>query len=37
MPKYRIYKRAGKKEETSQVNVQDLKKLKSFQLWKKNA
>ena len=37
LAKYRIYKRAGKKEETSQVNVEDLKKLKSFQLWKKNA
>ena len=37
LAKYRIYKRKGKKEETSQINVSDLKDLKSFQIWKKNA
>ncbi len=37
LAKYRIYKRKGKKEETSQINVDDLKVLKSFQIWKKNA
>jgi hypothetical protein len=35
LAKYRIYKRQGKKEETSQINVEDLKKLESFQLWPK--
>jgi hypothetical protein len=33
--KYRIYKRAGKSEEITQINIKDLKQLKSFQLWLK--
>ena len=33
--KYRIYKRAGMKEEITQVFVDDVKTLKSFQIWKK--
>jgi hypothetical protein len=33
--KYRIYKRAGTKEEITQISVKDLKKLKSYQLWEK--
>ena len=33
--KYRIYKRAGTKEEVTQVEVKELKKLKSFQIWEK--
>jgi len=33
--KYRIYKRAGTKEEVTQVELKEMKKLKSFQLWKK--
>jgi len=33
--KYRIYKRSGKPEEITQINVKDLKGLKSYQLWKK--
>ena len=35
--KYRVYKREGKKEEITQINIKDLKSLESFQLWKKNA
>lgn len=33
--KYRIYKRAGTKEEVTQVELKEIKKLKSFQLWNK--
>ena len=33
--KYRIYKRSGKPEEITQINVKDLKSLESYQLWKK--
>ena len=33
--KYRIYKRDGKKEEITQINIKDLKKLESYQLWEK--
>lgn len=33
--KYRIYKRAGMKEEITQILVDDIKNLKSFQIWKK--
>jgi len=33
--KYRIYKRAGKKEEITQINIKDLQKLESYQLWEK--
>lgn len=33
--KYRIYKRSDKHEQITQIHVDDLKKLKSFQLWKK--
>lgn len=33
--KYRIYKRAGMKEEITQVLVDDIKSLKSFQIWEK--
>lgn len=33
--KYKIYKRKGKKEEITQIGIEDLKELKSFQLWKK--
>jgi len=33
--KYRIYRRPDTKEEVSQVEIKELKKLKSFQLWKK--
>lgn len=33
--KYRIYKRADKKDEITQVKVDDIKHLKSFQIWKK--
>ena len=33
--KYRIYKRAGTKEEITQISAKDLKKLKSYQLWEK--
>jgi len=33
--KYRIYKRSGKPEEITQINVKDLKGLESYQLWKK--
>jgi len=33
--KYRIYKRSGKPEEITQINVKDLKDLKSYQVWKK--
>lgn len=35
--KYRVYKREGTKEEVTQVDIKDLKKLKSFHIWKKNA
>ena len=35
LAKYRIYRRKGHKEEITQVEVNDLKKLKSFQIWKK--
>ena len=33
--KYRIYKRDGKKEEITQINIKDLQKLESYQLWEK--
>jgi hypothetical protein len=33
--KYRIYKRAGEKDEITQIKVDDIKDLKSFQIWKK--
>jgi len=33
--KYRIYKRHGMPEEITQINSEDLKCLKSFQIWKK--
>lgn len=33
--KYRIYKRSGKPEEITQINVKDLKTLESYQVWKK--
>lgn len=33
--KYRIYKRSGKPEEITQINIKDLKSLESFQVWKK--
>lgn len=33
--KYRIYKRSGKLEEITQINVKDLKSLESCQVWKK--
>lgn len=33
--KYRIYKRSGKPEEITQINIKDLKGLESYQLWKK--
>ena len=33
--KYRIYKRADKKDEITQIKVDDIKSLKSFQIWKK--
>lgn len=33
--KYRIYRRPKTKEEVSQVELKELKKLKSFQIWKK--
>jgi hypothetical protein len=33
--KYRIYKRAGKKDEITQIHFKDLKKLESFQVWNK--
>lgn len=33
--KYRIYKRAGKPEEITQIHVKDFKELESFQIWKK--
>ena len=35
--KYRIYKRANKPEEITQIAVKDIKSLKSFQIWPKNA
>jgi hypothetical protein len=33
--KYSIYTRPDKKEELTQVELKEIKKLKSFQLWKK--
>ena len=33
--KYRIYKRAGKKEEITQIHAEDLKGLESYKVWKK--
>ena len=33
--KYRIYKRAGKKEEITQINIKDIKDLESCQIWLK--
>lgn len=33
--KYRIYKRDGKKEEITQINIKDFQKLESYQLWEK--
>ena len=33
--KYRIYKRDGKREEITQINIKDLQKLESYQLWEK--
>jgi hypothetical protein len=35
--KYRIYKRKGGNEQISQIHVSDIKSLKSFQIWNKNA
>lgn len=35
--KYRIYRRPGTKEETTQVKVEDLKGLQSFKIWRKDA
>ncbi len=33
--KYRIYQRNNKHEQITQIHINDLKQLKSFQLWKK--
>ena len=33
--KYRIYRRAGTKEEVTQVELKELKKLESIKVWKK--
>tara|TARA_B100000242_G_C42853528_1_gene396268 strand:+ start:46 stop:552 length:507 start_codon:yes stop_codon:yes gene_type:complete len=33
--KYRIYQRNSKHEQITQIHINDLKQLKSFQLWKK--
>lgn len=33
--KYKIYKRPGKKEEITQINIKDLESLESFQVWNK--
>lgn len=33
--KYKIYKRPGKKEEITQINIKDLELLKSFKVWDK--
>jgi hypothetical protein len=33
--KYRVYKRSDKKDQITQIKVDDIKSLKSFQIWKK--
>lgn len=33
--KYRVYKRSDKKDEITQIKVDDIRGLKSFQIWKK--
>lgn len=33
--KYKIYKRPGKKEEITQINIKDLESLESFKIWNK--
>jgi hypothetical protein len=33
--KYRVYKRSDKKDEITQIKVDDIRNLKSFQIWKK--
>lgn len=35
LAKYRIYKRSDKKDEITQIKADDLKRLESFQIWKK--
>tara|TARA_B000000475_G_C15969701_1_gene436526 strand:- start:44 stop:529 length:486 start_codon:yes stop_codon:yes gene_type:complete len=35
LAKYRIYRRKGHKEEITQINLEDLSKLKSLQIWEK--